>query len=397
MHITITENVNYLTGKAKLELWEERLIKKINSLDYFSIANVVLTFVILNIIGFEQINGYLIVSALLGVLVLFFNKRGKYLLGLYTFFSIGVFLLGAATYYMNLKSNVFMYFFPVSLSIVLLCGRRELFKHMVIWLTIYFSVVTSLLILSFNGKLVELEESTNGVLAAFNAIFSFLLSLVLVVIVTRNHNSQERELQKSLDEKQLLLAELFHRVKNNLNVVTSILSLKKNASQSEDVRNALDECRNRVFSMALIHQQVYAGNEMGSLNMRTYLIELVRNIQQMFGNEAKLTMDLSQDHLDMTISKAIPVGLIVNELLSNIYKHSKHPDRELEYTIRIHTSPNLYCFDILDNGVGFDLSTAQKSNSLGLEIVESLVEQIDGNLTQIPKEEGCHLRLCVPR
>lgn len=372
-----------LTKKnTQLEEWEERLISQINMLDVISVSNVLFTGIVLNFIGFDFLNLSLIVSTVLGVIVFLLNRIGAYIIALYIFYSIGIFLIGSATYYMEIKTNVFMYFFPISLSIVLIMGKNKLIKHMFVWYSIYLVAIILLFYYATSRQPVTLEPGVTETLSIFNSILSFALSITLVVLININNIKRENKLNATLNEKQLLLAELFHRVKNNLNVVTSILSLKANSADSEEVRIALDECKSRVYSMALVHQQVYAKNAEGVLNMRSYLSELIRNIQHTMGSTAHVEMNLEKEHVDLPIAKAIPVGLIINELLTNSYKHASTKNDNLKITVNLMVKNNRLEFEVKDNGLGFDLEEAKKNGSLGLDIVQALCEQIDAEFKQ---------------
>lgn len=374
--------VKITKSKSQLEDWEERLISQINTLDILSVSNVVFTSIVLNIIGFDFLNTSLLISGVLGVIVYILNRVGAYLFALYIFYSIGIYLIGSATYYMEIRTNVFMYFFPISLSIVLVIGKNKLLKHMIVWYGIYLISIILLFLYASSRQHVTFDKEVTETLSFFNSIFSFALSITLVVFININNLKRENELQKALNEKQLLLAELFHRVKNNLNVVTSILSLKANSAESEEVRMALDECKSRVYSMALVHQQVYAKNDAGVLNMRSYLSELIRNIQHTMGSTAEVEMNLEQEDVDLPITKAIPIGLIINELLTNSYKHASTRNNNLKITVNLIVKDEQLEFEVKDNGLGFDLDDAKKNGSLGLDIVLALCEQIDAEFGQ---------------
>lgn len=387
--------VKLAQAKPQLEDWEKQLISQVNKLDILSISNVVFCAIVLNWIGFDFLNWSLLISAALGIAVFLFNRLGNYLIALYIFYSIGIFLIGSATYYMDIKTNVFMYFFPISLSIVLIMGKNNLLKHMFVWYGIYLTAIIVLFFYASSRNTVQLAPEVTGALSILNSILSFVLSIVLVVLININNIRRENELSKTLNEKQLLLAELFHRVKNNLSVVTSILSLKANSAESEEVKSALEECKSRVYSMALVHQQVYAKNTEDELNMRSYLSELIRNIQHTMGSKASVEMNLEKEQVDLPIAKAIPVGLIINELLTNAYKHASTKNNDLKITVNLTVKNKHLEFEVKDNGLGFDLEKSKKNGSLGLDIVQALCEQIDADFEQNKGEKTTCLSLKV--
>ena len=379
-----------------LESWEENLIAQVNLLDYFSLANVFFVSIVLNSIGFSQLNIHLLGSFFLGIGVLLLNYYKKYIIALYVFYSIGIFLVGSATYFMDIRTNVFLYFLPISFSIVLIMGRKELIKHMFIWMGIYLVIIILLFYKSLHHAPLHFDRKTEDSLSILNSLLAFILATVQVIFVTMGQLRKERALTKAFNEKQLLLAELFHRVKNNLSVVNSILSLRANASDSKEVKDALSECQSRVYSMALVHQQVYTGNEKGNLNMRAYLDELINNIQHYYGTQVNIILNLDQEHIDLPIFKAVPIGLIINELLSNAYKHAAPDRRELTVTVNMKVKANRITFEVIDNGIGFNLEEAVKAGSLGLDIIQSLCQQIDADLEQdLSVSEGTSLKFSL--
>lgn len=359
--------------------WEKNLVRKVNFLSLIGSFNVVACLIVFNIIGFHFLNFHLFVVLGLAATIIFLNYKGKYIPASYLFFSIGVYLLGVATVYMQLESNVLMYFFPLTLSIVQIYGRRETFLHLIIWCTIYFLTIGFLVIFGPNYYPVKIPDATMDVLKIFNGIFAFFCGLMQITVITWLNIRQEEQIRSVVDEKRLLLAELYHRVKNNLNIVTSLINIKKNNSDSQEVIDALEDCRGRVYSMALVHQQMYSGSKVGNLNMMSYLVELIRNVEHALGGDADVILEVDSRELILPISKAVPIGLIMNELITNSYKHATIPDKKLIVKIHVSQIGNSLQVEVTDNGPGITAGREEKQTTLGFELIRSLCEQIDAS------------------
>ncbi len=359
--------------------WEKNLVRKVNFLSLIGSFNVVACLIVFNIIGFSFLNFHLFVVLGLAVTILFLNYKGKFIPASYLFFSIGVYLLGVATVYMQLESNVLMYFFPLTLSIVQIYGRRETFLHLITWCTIYFLTIGFLVIFGSNYYPIKVPDTTMNALKVFNGLFAFFCGLMQITVITWLNIRQEEQVRSVIDEKRLLLAELYHRVKNNLNIVTSLINIKKNSSDSQEVIDALEDCRGRVYSMALVHQQMYSGSKVGNLNMMSYLVELIRNVEHALGGDADVILEVDSEELILPISKAVPIGLIMNELITNSYKHATLPDKKLIVKIHVSQIGNSLQVTVTDNGPGITAGKEEKQATLGFELIRSLCEQIDAS------------------
>ena len=383
------KNISHLSG------WEIDLLRKLDFLTVLGSINVLLALIAFSVFGFTELNIHFCVVFGLAALVFTANRFGKYFLSCYLFFAIGIYILSATTIYLRLESYSLMYFFPLTMSIVQLLGRRELFKHLVVWVIIYFLCISSLMLFSDQFVQFPISEKTMLYLRNFNIILSFLCGLALIIILTWTNIVQDAKISKSSVDKELLLAELFHRVKNNLNIVTSLLNIRKNASESKEVKDALEECRSRIYSMALVHQQMYSEEQIGNLNLRSYLSDLITSIEHSFGDQGEVTISNEKD-IYLSISKAVPTGLILNELLTNVYKHARIPERKLEIAISIEAENYGFMIRVSDNGPGLDHDYHSVKN-LGLDLIQSLSEQIDAHFDLInnPDGTGCLATLTV--
>lgn len=358
--------------------WKKNLVRKVNFLSLIGSLNVIASLIVFQIIGFQFLNVHLFVVLGLAATIFLLNYSGRFILASYLFFAIGIYLLSVATIYMQLESNVLMYFFPLTLSIVQIYGRRETFQHLVSWCILYFMTISFLVIFGQKYYPIQVTEATMSTLKIFNGLFAFFCGLMQITVITWLNIRQEEQIRNVVEEKRLLLAELYHRVKNNLNIVTSLINIKKNNSNSQEVIDALEDCRGRVYSMALVHQQMYSGSKVGNLNMMSYLVELIRNVEHAFGGDADVVLEVDSNELILPISKAVPIGLIMNELITNSYKHGMEPGKKLVVNIHVSQIGNSLQIEVKDNGPGIK-SEKQHGNTLGFELIRSLCEQVDAS------------------
>lgn len=195
----------------------------------------------------------------------------------------------------------------------------------------------------------------------------------------------EEELNKKNKENQLLLREIHHRVKNNLQIINSMLNLQFNAIDDPRVREALSKSKDRIHSMALIHEKIYVSNNMEALNFNDYLEDLANTIRRSYDFENKIKLVVKTTPAIFDIDLAINLGLITTELLTNAYKHAfTHNLDNRDGTILVELkkqNTNTHILIIEDNGIGIDSSSIEEqSNSFGLEIVNALTDQINGKL-----------------
>ena len=200
----------------------------------------------------------------------------------------------------------------------------------------------------------------------------------------------EKNLKTSLNEKEILLKEIHHRVKNNLQVISSLLNLQSDYIDNPKALDILKESQNRVKSMALIHEKMYQSQDLAKIDFSEYIKDLsgyLFAIYKIDTNKIKLKIDVNTIFFGVDI--AIPCGLIINELISNAIKYAFPEDNKNNcIEIKLHKqeiSENKYVLRVKDNGVGFpDDVDFTKSGSLGLELVSTLVEQLDGIIKKLP-------------
>jgi PAS domain S-box-containing protein len=219
------------------------------------------------------------------------------------------------------------------------------------------------------------------------------------------HEITERKLageslEAALQEKEVLLKEVHHRVKNNMQVIASLLNLQADQETEERVLNALGEARDRVVAMALVHETLYGSSSLAEIDLKSYLEGLTRVLSSSHAKDSG-PVDLNiqvESGLKLGLDQAVPCGLVLNELVSNAFKHAFPQGRagEIDITAR-QSSPGRLTFEVADNGVGlpegFDY---RKDGSLGMMLVRTLVEkQLNGNL-EIQNKSGCRFKITLP-
>ena len=206
-----------------------------------------------------------------------------------------------------------------------------------------------------------------------------------------NHAS----VQKSLKQKETLLKEIHHRVKNNLFVVSSLLDFQSNYTEDPEVIKLLENCQNRIMSMALVHQHLYGNSELNKINFADYIDSLLSNLAYSQASEERnINLICNLDPIELNIETANPCGLIVNELVSNALEHGFRDRKYGNIWLSLQqNSQKQINLTIRDDGVGFkDGLDLYNSNSLGLELVCTLVEQINGEI-KLDKSHGTKIEI----
>jgi len=226
-----------------------------------------------------------------------------------------------------------------------------------------------------------------------------VMVLASIVDITERHRSQQR-LEDALREKTALLNEVHHRVKNNLQVVTSLLNLQAGHATDPRLRALLAESCSRVRAMALTHQLLYERKDFSRLDLGDYLDRLVQSIRATYRADVSriaLRLDVPEDGIHLDLEQAIPCGLLVNELVTNAFKHAFPGERPGAITIEIDKDENgdiRLC--VADDGIGLPPEAElDESPSLGLQLVPLFVEQLHGSLV-IERTGGARFAVRFP-
>ncbi|WP_192881677.1 GAF domain-containing protein [Nostoc sp. CENA543] len=205
----------------------------------------------------------------------------------------------------------------------------------------------------------------------------------------------EEKIRTSLKEKEVLLREVYHRVKNNMQMVSSLLSLQTNSIKDPAVLKLLTESQRRVKTMALIHERLYRSKNLSRINFAFYVPELVGNLVQSYttvDSEIEVTLEVAD--LELDLDTAVPCGLIINELVSNALKYA-FPQQKGEITLQfwLEDETDYYCLVVKDDGVGIPADFgSQCTTSLGMQLVYGLTEQIGGEI-QLNRQRGSEFKI----
>lgn len=200
-------------------------------------------------------------------------------------------------------------------------------------------------------------------------------------ITERKH--AEEQIRTSLTEKEVLLKEIHHRVKNNLQVISSLLNLQIGYIKDKQSLEIFKESQNRVKSMALIHEKLYQSKDMAKIDFSEYVQGLTVNLFRAYGVSAEtITLKINVTNVLLGIDTAIPCGLIINELISNSLKHAFPENKKGEIGINLRLHNNIYTVIISDNGIGFPKNLDfRKTETLGFQLVITLVNQLKGTIS----------------
>lgn len=218
-----------------------------------------------------------------------------------------------------------------------------------------------------------------------------------VIVVARDITARrkaEEKLKESLSEKDVLLKEIHHRVKNNMNLVNSLLKLQSMRIKDKSIRSMFKDTRNRVRSMALVHEKLYQSEDFARINISKYLRSMIVHLFRSYdvnANNIQLNIDLQDTVLDIT--KAIPCGLIVNELVTNCLKHSFPEGKSGEIQVKLDEKKGEYTLIVRDTGIGIPIDVDLTApETLGLQVVSDLVDQLNGTI-EISREGGTTFKI----
>ena len=204
----------------------------------------------------------------------------------------------------------------------------------------------------------------------------------------------EIQLKKSLEEKEMLLKEIHHRVKNNLMIISSLLNLQSRYIKDKASQDIFKESQNRARSMALIHERLYQATDLKRIDFGEYISALATELFHTYvSDHGLIELKINVEDIFLDINTAIPLGLIVNELITNSLKHAFPDGNNGEINVEFGQLDNHYEFTVRDNGIGFPKGIDfENSDSLGLRIVSSLTDQIDGHI-KLNRNNGTEFKI----
>src|ERR1700739_1436691 len=259
--------------------WEKYLTRKLNYYSIISIATVLLAIVMYLVIGNYHFMPVLLTAFFVFPLALLLNTRVGYTYALYLFYLAASAVIFVLSYEMGENSMIYLFFFPLTISLITLLNKPEMNMHIrilgsIIMVLIFFNVVN--IRLGWFHNVLNTEELDTVRLV--NIFLSSFITLLFALALSKQNSIQENELLGLLREKEILLAEVHHRVKNNMAIVTSLLNLKKETCTSEEAKEVLEDSKNRIYSMALIHKNIYGNKPFKNIDFNVYITELAEEL-----------------------------------------------------------------------------------------------------------------------
>tara|TARA_B100000508_G_C11465278_1_gene281471 strand:- start:6569 stop:8710 length:2142 start_codon:yes stop_codon:yes gene_type:complete len=247
------------------------------------------------------------------------------------------------------------------------------------------------------GEKATAELSRLQWIASSIIIFVLLLAAFITVVymlqrkISRQLKEKKEQAESLLIIKETLLKEIHHRIKNNLQIISSILDIQNIGSTDEKVKQATTEVKNRVRSIAIIHKKLYETEDLVQIDIQSYLEDLSNELKQAFVSKNKdVSIVVSASDINFEIDTVVPLGLITTELVTNSFKYGFKDRSDGEISVSVFKqSDNTYKLEVKDNGIGLPKGfNVNESGSMGLELVRGLAWQLDGEFNMFEPEEG---------
>jgi two-component sensor histidine kinase len=318
------------------------------------------------------------------------NHRRRYRAATHLFFiSVNIFIF-ISTLFFGIQSGLQTMYFPLILSysfvfnkdrikdIVFYTGFSAVFFILFMWIGPVFGIKGGI----HTPFQEELFITIGFLLVGLMSLLMLLMKQAKARALEEKIEEQERigqKLRSALNEREILLAEVYHRVKNNLSVVSSMINLQMNLQEDEHIKQVLNDCRNRINSMALVHQKFYRENNFHSIDFCRYALELCKEIQYSLDERGDVDIQVEGQSIPLDLNDSIPCGIILNELITNSFKHAfRNHSGEKQIKVKVTELPNSIQIRVSDNGPGFNYEeTMSHLQSLGLVLIESLAGQLD--------------------
>lgn len=195
---------------------------------------------------------------------------------------------------------------------------------------------------------------------------------------------QNERIRAQDEEKSTLVKEVHHRVKNNLQIISSLLRTQSNEIENEEAKEHFEEAVNRVMTMALIHQKLYQGESLSDIKLKEYFEELAFDLMKIYGSEKNISVDFVVSINQIGLKSIVPIGLIFNELISNSFKHAFTGQTNGRISVNFTKKGNYYHMIYHDNGFWIE----SDASGFGLELIDTLTQQLDGSLEVKKGENG---------
>ncbi|WP_373517525.1 sensor histidine kinase [Pricia sp.] len=270
--------------------------------------------------------------------------------------------------------------------------------------TLYLNLNLLIIVLIYSQSIVDfsfvtnvIPENSRNVFALISVLFSvYLLGGVFGKNLLHAHHNlykTKNELEEKINEKETLIKEVHHRVKNNLQTISSLLSLQSRSTEDKEVKSLLKSSQNRVISMAMVHEMLYMREDLSKIEYRSYVQELAEYlIRSVKGTSSNITLDIDIPDVKLNIDTAIPLGLLINETVTNALKYGIIDENKGEICIKLRKGDaDEFQLNIGDDGIGFaETITYKNSKSLGLKLIHNLARQLQGSIARDFSKNGTH-------
>lgn len=252
--------------------------------------------------------------------------------------------------------------------------------------------------LELEDKLKETQIKQQRLLLGGTGIGLVGLSFLLFRLFSQNKkiNSQNSIISQSLDEKELLLKEIHHRVKNNLQVISSLLGMQSRGIEDQLAKDAIKESRSRVHSMSLIHQDLYKHDNLSGIKVQSYLHKLCHDLFNTYDiSDGRISLLTDIDNIQLDVDSVIPIGLIVNELMTNSLKYGFPNNRKGDIKVSLKLMEDVLQLIVSDNGIGLDQSNLEsKIDTFGHKLIRAFKQKLDAQV-HIESVDGTTITLDI--
>lgn len=394
--------------KPELDFYQKREIRIVNLFALVIISGLIIGATSVLFLGGAYPVASVGFTALSSFLILLCNAKKWHNLATYVFVISVNFSIFLINQNYDVSVACYLYYFPVIFCVALIHNPHKSNYRTIVFFAITLCSFFGAMFLNIESlKNTTVNEADNKVLLLYNIWLTVVLTVFLVYLVVKLINKQNNEViassekeheakagvSASLKEKEILLAEIQHRVKNNLAVISGLLSLQIENAQSDETRSFLLDAKNRVMSIAMVHERLYKKDNLSKINFSLYLSELVQEVVKSFPSHSQVEIIKELDTVEIPITKAVPVGLIVNEAVTNSLKHAfKQKADSPQIKIQMKIIFESLQISVSDNGSGFMNLEERKETSLGITLIESLADQIDAKLA-FRNDNGAYINL----
>ncbi|MBL4710550.1 MAG: PAS domain S-box protein [Flavobacteriales bacterium] len=205
------------------------------------------------------------------------------------------------------------------------------------------------------------------------------------------------ELERERKNNETLLKEVHHRVKNNLQIISSLLSLQMTKFKEVEVHKAFENCKQRILAMANVHEILYKTSNFSNINFSTYVQTLIQNLKNSYNIDKEINFKIDVINIFLNEDIAIPLGMAINEIVINSIKHGRVEGQQLDIYLKLYVNGDTCILEIGDNGKGVGEIKPSEQITFGIELLELFCNQIDANLIQQSQAKGIHYKVSFPK